>query len=52
MPDFPTTPVPSSISAPEVIDPMLRFDADMGYEVRRARHSAPATATPWNGLAR
>ena len=41
MPDFPTVPVPSSISAPEVIDPMLSFGADMGYEVRRARHSRP-----------
>ena len=41
MPDFPTVPVPSSISAPEVIDPMLRQVQDMGYEVRRARHSRP-----------
>ena len=41
MPDFPMTPVPSSISAPEVIDPMLTTGTDFGYEVRRSRHSRP-----------
>lgn len=41
MPDFPYPPIPSHISAPEVIDPMLRMSVDQGYEVRRVRHSRP-----------
>ena len=41
MPDFPLVPLPSSVSAPEVIDPMLTIGADQGYEVRRSRHSRP-----------
>ena len=41
MPDFPPAPVPSSISAPEVIDPMLSFQSDFGYEVRRVLHPRP-----------
>jgi hypothetical protein len=38
---FPEFPLPSSISAPAIIDPMLRFQADSGYEVRRALASRP-----------
>lgn len=41
MPDYPQTPVPSSVSAPEYIDEILRFSTDSGYEVRRAKHSRP-----------
>jgi hypothetical protein len=41
MADFPLSPLPSSVSAPDVIDPMLRAVQDMGYEVRRTRHSRP-----------
>lgn len=38
---FPTNPVPSSISAPSVIDEILRFSTDSGYEMRRPLHSRP-----------
>ena len=41
MTDFPLVPIPSSISAPEVIDPMIRSQMDQGYEVRRSLHSRP-----------
>ena len=42
MPIFlPATPVPSSISAPRIYDPLLRFQTDAGYEVRRSRVSRP-----------
>ena len=41
MPDFPPLPLPSSISAPEVIDPMLSMRSDFGYEVRRTLHPRP-----------
>lgn len=36
---YPSLPRPSHISSPEVIDPMLRFATDYGYEVRRTRQS-------------
>jgi hypothetical protein len=35
------TPVPSSVSAPALIDPSLSFVSDSGYETRRALHSRP-----------
>ena len=38
---FPATPLPSSVSAPAIIDPTLRYQVDQGYEVRRARTSRP-----------
>jgi phage-related protein len=38
---YPGTPVPSHVSAPEIIDPMLLFQSDSGYSVRRARTSRP-----------
>lgn len=38
---FPLTPVPSSVSAPEIIDPTLRFETDSGYVLRRPRRSRP-----------
>ncbi|HEX6827134.1 MAG TPA: hypothetical protein VF077_12525 [Nitrospiraceae bacterium] len=38
---FPSTPTPSSISAPAIIDPMWRFEADAGIDIRRAKHSRP-----------
>jgi len=38
---YPGSPVPSSVSAPEIIDPMLKFESDQGYSVRRARTSRP-----------
>ena len=41
MADFPLLPIPSHISSPEVIDPMLRSVMDQGYEVRRSLHSRP-----------
>lgn len=41
MVDFPLVPIPSSISAPEVIDPMIRQSYDQGYEVRRSLHVRP-----------
>lgn len=41
MPQFPIAPVPSHVAAPEVIDPMLSFSVDQGYQVRRVLHSRP-----------
>jgi len=41
MPTYPNTPLPSMVSAPEIIDSSLRFSVDQGYEVRRARTSHP-----------
>lgn len=41
MPTFPTTVTPSSVSAPEVLDPMWTYEADAGYQQRRTRHSRP-----------
>lgn len=38
---FPTTVVPSMVSAPAIIDPKLSFRTDAGYEVRRAQTSRP-----------
>lgn len=32
---------PSAVSAPAVIDSMLSYQTDQGYEVRRAEHSRP-----------
>jgi len=39
MPDFPTAPVPSSTSAPAIIDEIFRYRTDQSYEVRRSKHS-------------
>jgi hypothetical protein len=39
--DFPFTPTPSSVSPPEIIDPMHEFVADDGFSIRRAKHSRP-----------
>lgn len=41
MPTFPTTVIPSMVSAPELIDPMHEYNPDQGYSVRRAKHSRP-----------
>lgn len=41
MADYPTFPVPSSISAPAYIDPVLRFQTDSSAEIRRSRYSRP-----------
>lgn len=41
MVDFPTFPLPSSISAPEIIDPMYTFMSDAGYSVRRSQTMRP-----------
>lgn len=38
---FPNDPVPSSVSAPAIIDPLLRFSTDSGVETVRALHSRP-----------
>ena len=38
MPTFPTTPLPASVSAPALIDPVLKHRVDAGYEVRRSRY--------------
>ena len=39
MPTWPATIVPYSCSPPGFIDPVLRFSADQGYEMRRSRFS-------------
>lgn len=41
MPLYPMTPLPSSVSAPAIIDPAHRFASDSGYESRRPMHSRP-----------
>lgn len=41
MSDFPTAPLPSSVSAPEIIDEVWRYRTDSAYEVRRSKHSRP-----------
>jgi hypothetical protein len=41
MPSFPIAPVPSHVSAPEVIDPMISQSYDQGYQVRRVLHMRP-----------
>ena len=38
---YPNTPLPSSVSAPAIIDPVLRYSADSGIEIRRIRTSRP-----------
>lgn len=38
---FPFQPVPSSVSAPAILDPMWSFEADAGITIRRAKHSRP-----------
>jgi len=38
---YPVTPTPSSVSAPEIIEPMLEFMSDAQYSVRRALVSRP-----------
>lgn len=39
MPTWPAAPIPHHVSAPGIIDPVLRFSVDQGYEVRRSRWS-------------
>lgn len=41
MPDYPQFPVPSSTSAPAIIDEVYRFKSDQGYEVRRSQTMRP-----------
>src|SRR5262245_25509151 len=41
MPDFPTAPLPSSVSAPSIVDEVYRYVTDSSYEVRRSKHSRP-----------
>jgi hypothetical protein len=41
MPTYPLTPLPSKVSAPEIIDPMLLFETDSGYSIRRVKRSRP-----------
>ena len=41
MPSFPTTVLPSHVSPPAIIDPMIEFSSDQGYQIRRARTSRP-----------
>lgn len=41
MAEFPFTPIPSAVSAPELIDVSLSYQVDQGYEVRRAKWSRP-----------
>jgi hypothetical protein len=38
---FPQTPMPSHVSAPEIIDPAASFSTDYGYIVARPRTSRP-----------
>jgi hypothetical protein len=38
---YPNIPVPSSVSSPVVMDPMLEMMSDAGYSVRRALASRP-----------
>jgi hypothetical protein len=38
---YPFTPVPSSIQAPSVVDPMHSFETDSGTTFRRSKHSRP-----------
>lgn len=38
---FPTLPVPASVSAPDILDPMLTFQTDAQYEMRRPLGSRP-----------
>ena len=38
---YPFSPIPSHISVPAVIDPVLRYSVDQGYEIRRPRYSRP-----------
>jgi hypothetical protein len=41
MPFYPDNPLPSSVSAPAIIDPVHRFETDQGIAIRRAKHSRP-----------
>lgn len=42
MPDpFPSTPVPSMVSSPEILDALWRYETDQGYAFRRSKHSRP-----------
>jgi hypothetical protein len=41
MPLYPSAPRPSSVSAPEIIDPALVAQTDQGYAIRRVRWSRP-----------
>jgi hypothetical protein len=38
---FPNTPLPSSVSAPAIIDEMHTFSTDSGVVIRRPKHSRP-----------
>lgn len=40
-PDYPTFPVPSSVSAPAMIDPQYVFTSDAGYQSRRSQTMRP-----------
>jgi hypothetical protein len=39
MPSWPTTPTPYSVSPFGLLDPVIRFEVDQGYSVRRSRWS-------------
>jgi hypothetical protein len=38
---YPASPIPSEVHAPEIIDPMIEFQSDYGYSIRRPRTSRP-----------
>jgi hypothetical protein len=50
---FPSSPKPSHVSAPAIIDPLLRYSVDQGYELRRPRTSRPRRryVVEWAGRA-
>jgi phage-related protein len=41
MPTYPLPPFPSHVSPPAILDPMIEFSSDQGYQIRRARTSRP-----------
>jgi hypothetical protein len=41
MPLYPSSPVPSEVHPPEIIDPSIEFVSDYGYSIRRPRTSRP-----------
>ena len=49
---FPSTPIPASVHAPVILDPVLRFSTDAGYETRRSRwpHSLRQYLLEYKGL--
>lgn len=38
---YPAVPIPSSVSAPAIMDPTHVFETDQGIQIRRAKHSRP-----------